>query len=79
MDISNLGGAEYETRSVMNAPAGDSEAPAKTSYYFPPGRLHKFSVVKLYNNIIHFCTLVSYIKEFKTLVRRQIPLNNYIK
>lgn len=36
MDISNLGGAEYETRSVMNAPVGDSEAPAKTSYYFPP-------------------------------------------
>ena len=51
MDISNLGGAEYETRSMMNAPVGDGEAPAKTSYYFPPGRLHKFSVVKLYNNM----------------------------
>jgi hypothetical protein len=51
MDISNLGGAEYETRSMMNAPVGDGEVPAKTSYYFPPGRLHKFSVVKLYNNM----------------------------
>ncbi|KAF2500085.1 hypothetical protein BU16DRAFT_235723 [Lophium mytilinum] len=36
MDISNLGGAEYETRSVMNAGTGEGDAPQKTSYYFPP-------------------------------------------
>ncbi|OCK86292.1 hypothetical protein K432DRAFT_284962 [Lepidopterella palustris CBS 459.81] len=35
MDISNLGGAEYDTISMMNSTT-DGSPPAKTSYYFPP-------------------------------------------
>jgi len=34
---------------------------------------------KLYNVIVYFYTLASCIKEFKTLVRRRVLLNNCIR